>query len=129
MLFFSSSVPMRLSAQDSGKVDGAIWTIQLTAKTPGRQRLRGAYRINSHVIFQKENPPEGDFVIEVGKNFPRGGKTRTKFESLVLRSESLEKVTLQGTALLSVDRFGEWSGTLIDSSGRHWDCRVRRVQE
>lgn len=42
---------------------------------------------------------------------------------------SRERMTLSGWATLQLDARGEWSGQFIDSSGKHWDCRVRRVQE
>lgn len=129
VLLVCASLANRLCGQDGGAVDGAIWTIVLTSKQTDGERLRAAYRVKSNVLYQKENPPEGDFTVAVGQNFPRGKRTLAKFDRLVLWNGRLEKTTLKGQALLSIERYGEWSGTFIDSSGKHWECRVRRVQE
>jgi hypothetical protein len=116
--------------KDAGKFDGAVWTFQMTPKVPGLQPLRGAFRVSNHVLYQKETPEDPDFTKQVGKNHPRGSKTRVEFKDLrAFVRKGVVHEGLSGNVLLTIDRFGEWSGTFIDSQGRHWGFKCSRVQE
>jgi hypothetical protein len=102
----------------------------MTPKAPGPQPLRGAFRVANDVLYQKETPEDADFTKKIGKNQPRGSKTRIEFTDLrafVRRGVAHEG--LSGNVLLTIDRAGEWSGTFVDSQGRHWSFKCTRVQE
>ncbi|MGV3484672.1 MAG: hypothetical protein ACO1RT_09670 [Planctomycetaceae bacterium] len=116
--------------RDAGEFEGAVWTIELTPKrVRDGQKLRATYRISNHVLFQKVRPTHTEYTKEVGKNHPNGNRTRTHFRELAVFNKSRERTMTSGWATLQLDSRGEWSGQFIDSGGKHWDCRVRRVQE
>lgn len=124
------TLPKISLAWDAGEFEGAVWTIQLTPRVNRNGGgLRATYRIADHVLYQKEKPRIPEYNQRVGKNYPNGSRTRTHFETLTAFGPQKERHTLSGWATLKFDARGEWSGQFIDSTGKHWDCTVKRVQE
>jgi hypothetical protein len=117
-------------AQDGDKFEGAVWTFVMTPKGRGPGPLNAAFRVSGNVLYQRSKP-RGDFDKVIGKNHPRG-KKQTRIEIDDLRAHDRNRgvhAGLKGTALLTADRRGEWSGRFLDSEGRHWDFKCSRTQE
>jgi hypothetical protein len=116
-------------ADDSDRFDGAVWNFVMTPKRRGPEPLKGGFRVFNHVLYQRSTP-RGEFDREIGKNVPKGKRTRVEMKDFrAFDNDRNLHSGLTGNALLTMDRAGEWSGTLIDSEGRHWDFRCTRVQE
>jgi len=131
-LFFLSGTfsDTKANAQDSDKFEGAVWKFTMTPKKRGLETLKGAFRVSDDVIYQKKKRSDRDFALVVGKNHPRGKRTRIVFDNFRAFSKSRElHAGMKGTAGLTMDAFGKWSGVLIDGQGRHWDFKCSRVQE
>ena len=125
-----AGVPTSVPAQDAGEFEGAVWTIALKPRQPRSDGpLRATYRISDRVLYQKEKPRIPVYDKQVGRNYPNGKKTRTHFRELTAFTASREPRSLSGWANLQMDERGKWSGQFIDSTGKHWDCEVKRVQE
>lgn len=115
-------------AQD--RFDGAIWSFTMSSKKPGGESLSGRFRVSDDVLYQKVSPQARGFRKVIGKNTPNGRRTRIEMEDFrAMNGQGSWQTGLQGKALLTMDRFGEWSGTFIKSDGSHWDFRCVRVQE
>ena len=121
---FSSSA----NARDGGEFEGAVWTIVLKPRGQG-ETLKATYRIANHVLYQKAKPRVPDYNVRVGTNHPEGRKTQTRFQKLTAFGPGRERHDLSGLAKLEMVVAGNWSGQFIDSSGKHWDCTVKRAQE
>jgi len=127
------------SADDKDKFDGAIWNFTMTPKRGGLglEPLKGGFRVFNHVLYQRSKPPRekkeanrDDFDKVVGKNHPQGKRTRVEMKDFRAFDKNMTWHSgLKGSVLLTIDRFGEWSGTFVDSEGRHWDFKCTRVQE
>lgn len=129
-MFGLSAVGFSSPACAEDKFDGAVWRFAMSPKKRGKETLKGAFRVSNNVLYQKETPSDPDFKKVVGKNFPKGKKTRIKFHDLRAFDKSKKLHSgIKGTVLLTMDRFGEWSGRLLDSEGQHWDFKCSRVQE
>lgn len=126
------AVSERLLAQgrDGGKFDGARWTFSMRPKTEGGQPVRGEFRLAYQAIYQKDGEGDDQFSKRVARCVTRGGETKISFKGLTAREKNGGKlVRIDGAALIRIERFGHWHGTLIDETGRHWDFRCTRVEE
>lgn len=114
-----------------GDFNGAVWKFTLTPKVAGPGQLRGHFRVSNHVLYQKANIKDPDYTKHVGKdNAGRRGCTRVEFTDLrALDKRGVPHEGFKGTALLKGERFGHWSGSFVDSQGRHWSVKCTRVQE
>ncbi len=120
---------VRAQGADGGKFDGAVWRFTLKPKAPKLSELNGAYRVANDVLYQQEKRGDPDYTQVVGRNYPRRNKTRTVFSELRAVDSQRRVHKVEGTAALSFDKRGHWSGEFIDGEGRHWDITVVRVQE
>ena len=120
--------------QKGDQFEGAVWRFRITPKSPRSEERHGAFRVSNDQIFQKETPADKDFRKQVGTNHPKGEKTRMKvtdFRTFV-KSENGgagSQNRMSGTVLLSMNKFGEWSGRFIDSEGHHWEFKCSRIAE
>lgn len=136
-------------AQRGDSFEGAVWRFSMTPKVRRKEPMRGVFRVNNYEVFQKEKPDDEAFSKQVGKVEPNGDKTRIVFHDATafersrssgpgakpgsgdgkLGSGQGRRTELKGTAALKMEKFGEWSGILIDSEGNHWDFKCSRIQE
>jgi hypothetical protein len=119
------------AADEIGSFDGAVWRFGMTPKGGGK-KLRGAFRVNNHVLFQKSDRSDKDFTEKVGTNHPGArGKTRMVFnkEFQAVDEDKTRHEALGGVARLNMDEKGEWSGEYISEKGRHYEFRCTRIQE
>ena len=116
------------AAQDT--IEGALWSFTMKPKARGLQTVKGQFRVFRNQLFQKSKPGEKTFDKQVGTNNPNRDKTVIKFTDLraIDKSRTWHQ-NIQGTARLKVQKFGFWTGTFIDSDGRHWPFECTRVQE
>ena len=126
------------TADEKDKFDGAIWNFTMTPKRPASaEPLKGGFRVFKHVLYQRSEAPRekgvakrDDFNKVIGKNHPQGKRTRVELNDFRAFDKNMTWHSgLKGSVLLTIDRFGEWSGTFVDSEGRHWDFKCVRVQE
>ncbi len=118
------------SPSEGDKFEGAVWKFTMTPKTRGLKILKGQFRVSNNRLFQKTMPSSTDFDKLVGTNAPRGKKTTITFADLRAADKNKNwHHGIKGKVLLTMDRFGKWSGRLIDSQGRHWAFGCTRVQE
>lgn len=112
-------------------MDGARWRFYMTSKGPSGIKLTGSYRINNHVLYQKEKRTDVQMDKKVGTNFPINKKrTKTEFADLrVMDLKSKEFSQIKGTARLKMVEGGKWSGGFTDGKGMNWSFTCRRVQE
>ncbi len=131
LIFFSGTFSdTKANAQDNDKFVGAVWKFTMTPKKRGLETLKGAFRVSNDVIYQKKRRSDRDFALVVGKNHPKGKRTRVVFEDFRAFTKSRDlHAGLKGTARLTKNEFGEWSGVLTDGHGRNWDFKCSRVQE
>lgn len=135
VLMGSLSTGKYLFAQvgDADKFDGAVWRYTLTPKTKGLLALKGRYRVSGQYLYQKKSPDDEVLKKVVGKKVAaKQGKVRVEFDDFrgyTDRAGGSPPTQIKGSALLSYDRFGNWSGTFIDGDGRHWDFVCERIRE
>lgn len=101
---------------DGGAFDGAVWRFKMTPKTPGLKPVAGRYRVEGKILYQKVAAQRGKVKVDFTDFRTFGGR-------------DTPPTHIKGTALLSLDRFGHWSGTFIDGEGRHWDFQCERIRE
>lgn len=123
----------RGEGKDGGEFDGAVWKFQLTPKPAGGDRvpLSGRYRIAENVLYQRRDDDDKEFSKKVGKNKPNGA-TKTKVEFTDLRAVAkggAAREGIKGTATLTKERHGEWSGTFVDGDGDRWEFHCSRYKE
>lgn len=132
LLISLAAADCRAEGRDGGDFEGAVWRFEMTPKGSrgGGAPLAGRYRVAKHVLYQKRDRQDKDFSKRVGTNRPSGKRTKVEFDGLrAADKDGAFREGIGGTALLTMDRFGEWSGTLVDGDGRHWDFRCTRVKE
>mgnify|MGYP001002968559 CR=1 FL=1 len=115
---------------DGGKFDGAVWQFTMKPKTGNAKAMRGRFRVNQDVIYQKATPADPTFSKKIGMNHPRYPKTKIEVTDLRALDEAgkLHR-QIKGTAHLSIDKRGEWSGEFVDADGVHWEFQCTRTQE
>lgn len=125
------AVECHAQGKDGGEFDGAVWRFTLTPKVAGPGQLRGHFRVSNHVLYQKADIKDPNYTKQVGKDNPqRRAHTRVEFTDLrALDKRGVPHSGFKGTVLLKGERFGHWSGSFIDSQGRHWNIQCTRVQE
>ncbi|WP_197455217.1 hypothetical protein [Stieleria neptunia] len=102
----------------------------MVSKTGPSTTLKGQYRISDRIVFQKHTPTDAELNKQVGKNFPRGKKTRLEFTDFRAVDRSGEwRKGMKGTARLTYERYGRWTGILTDQSGNNWQFTCNRVKE
>ena len=98
----------------------------------GDERV-GRFRVNNHVIYQKEMPRSADSEDRVvGKDVPQPRPNRTIMEFTGLRTFDSNRRPLgeiSGKVRLEADARGEWNGELVDGDGVHWNFRCVRIKE
>ncbi len=133
VLHLEGSTPLLAQGIDGGKVDGAIWKFTMTPKTAGLEAVNGRYRVSGMTLYQKENPDDQQFKRVVGKKVAgkkgehKVGIVFSDFRARIERGSP--PVQLNGSAWLKAEKREKWSGTFIDSDGRHWDFQCERIFE
>ncbi|MBV08173.1 MAG: hypothetical protein CMN21_03030 [Rubinisphaera sp.] len=128
---FSNETTLAAEENERDQFEGAIWRFSMKAKNGDQPELRGFFRLNNAKLYQKETPEDPDFSKLIGTQKLKE-KTRTRLEFTDLRAANKDKEFregIQGSIYLRFDRLGEWSGTLIDEKGAHWNFRCSRIQE
>jgi hypothetical protein len=121
--------PDTAQAQEGDSFEGAVWNFTMTPKGKGRT-LKGRFRVSNRVIYQKEKPDDEEFSKQVGTNHPRRGRTRIVFSELrAFDADRMPRTDIKGTARLTNDKLGAWSGLITDGEGRNWDFKCTRVKE
>ena len=121
-------------AQTGHQFEGAVWRFTMAPKFPRAVKRQGAFRVADNKIFQKTKSDDKDFSKEIGVNKPDGNKTRIELKDFrtfeIASGGGLgAQNRIDGTALLKMNRFGEWSGRFIDGDGKHWEFQCSRVVE
>lgn len=115
---------------DGGKFDGAVWQFNMKPKSGGAKSMRGRFRVNQDVIYQKATLKDPTFGKKIGTNHPRYPKTKIEVTDLRALDEAGKlHHHIKGTAHLSIDKRGEWSGEFVDADGLHWEFKCTRTQE
>lgn len=121
-------------AQERGEGDlfeGALWNFSMRPKNPGPPPLRGRFRVKFNALYQRSSPEDNELTKPVGTKVA-GGKNRVRVtftDVAAVGPQGGLHEGIQGNVLITIDRPGEWSGTFVDSKGRHWDFRCTRIQE
>ncbi|TWU50661.1 hypothetical protein Poly51_39540 [Rubripirellula tenax] len=107
----SSGTLVQTGAGDD-QFEGAVWKFKITPKNI--EPLLGRYRINDHVLYQREVLSGSDYSKKVGTNHPKGQKTMTVFTDMRGFTQNTRKVIegLRGTAHLELQEYGRWTGTI-----------------
>ena len=102
----------------------------MTGKGPRKQELNGLFRVNRHVLYQKETPDDPDFTKKIGTSKYQAKRCTIELTEFRAFDKDRNKHDgLSGKVVMTIDRFGEWTGTLIDGKGRNWDFHCSRVKE
>lgn len=119
-------------ADDAGEFDGAIWRFHMTpaAKRFG-EPMNGAFRVKGKNLYQNTKPRTKDFDKHIGqKTAAKPKKTWLTIDDMRAKPKGGNIVEgIKGKMVLTMDEPGKWSGTFIDSQGRHWDFKCERIQE
>ncbi|MFN7877998.1 MAG: hypothetical protein ACK5PB_21945 [Pirellula sp.] len=127
------------SAQDGGKVHGALWTFVMTPHDKKLSNRSGMFRVYGTQIYQRSDLNKPGFNKKVGsktqiqaKRNKKGkiiGQEKTTIQFTDLQSDGGRHTGMSGTVEVIKSRFGEWSGRYIDQDGLHWDFKCSRKQE
>jgi len=116
------------AAQDN--FDGAVWKFEMSNKKDPAKKLVGRFRVSNHVLFQKDTPSDPKCSKRVGTNHPNGKRTRIEVRDFrTFTKEEKNQVRLEGTARLSLVKFGEWEGLFTDGNGANWGFTASRIEE
>jgi len=127
-VFFAACCISIATAQDN--FDGAVWRFRMSKKQTPAKVLVGQFRVSDHVLFQKDTPSDPEFSKKVGRNSPNGKKTRIDVDDFrVFTKEKKRMLKMKGTARLSLDKVGEWSGIFTTGKGDNWTFKASRIKE
>jgi hypothetical protein len=122
--------PDTAQAQSGDNFEGAVWGFTMTPRTKGLKTLKGQFRVSGGVIYQKETPEDPEFSKQVGTKHPRRGRTRIAFTDLrAFDADKTPRTDIKGTARLTLDKIGAWSGLFTDGEGRNWNFKCTRIKE
>lgn len=129
LVLLVSSTGLSQTAND--KFEGAIWRFKMTPKQRGLRPLGGIFRVSNSLLFQKHKRRDSGFKKEIGRNYPGGRRARIEFKDLRAFADNgkVQVNGIKGTARLTMDSVGNWSGLFTDGKGRNWDFKCERVQE
>lgn len=116
------------SAEDGGKLPGAIWKYEMSQVSGKGQARTGAFRIDGTDIYQpRDKKPTKIGTIEGKKNQvpKKGDKVTVDFNAL--RGSDEKELKCKGP--ITWNSLGEVEGRLIDADGVHWHFKSSRVQE
>jgi hypothetical protein len=118
------------AAAGEDNFDGAVWKFEMSNKKEPAKKMVGRFRVSNHVLFQKDTPSDPKYSKRVGKNYPNGKRTRVEVRDFrAFTKEGMNQVRLEGTARLSLVKFGEWEGLFTDGSGSNWGFTASRIEE
>jgi hypothetical protein len=123
------ALPGGAAAQkDGGKFEGAVWKFEMTPMRGKEEPRRGQFRVAGLKLYQKERRDSPGFDKEAGhKEILADKRTRLVFHDL--RANGGKVTGIRGHAVVTFDKFGEWSGRYVDADGSHWHFKCSRVQE
>ncbi|MBX3437475.1 MAG: hypothetical protein KF861_08300 [Planctomycetaceae bacterium] len=114
--------------QAGDQIEGAVWKFQMKAVDRKGGTRGGQFRVNNGVLYQKESLDNVEWNKVIGRIEPlKKGKSRLIFEDLQANKD--KSAAIKGTAILDIDKFGHWTGRMIDSEGAHWHFQCARIQE
>lgn len=107
---------------------GAVWKFRMESYSGAK--LQGRYRISNHVMYQRSVPSDSYYGKLVGQNYPDGDYTEFEVHNMrVFGPDGQFRGYISGTASLSCDHYGQWTGEFVGSKGVRWRFRCIRYRE
>ena len=118
-------------AEDADQIDGALWKFTLTPVKPGKDPLRGVFRVKGKHLYQKSTLKSKDLDKVIGEKISNKGKvTHVRIDDMRVSSKGKwVDGGLKGKLVLTFNSKGDWDGKFVDSDGEHWEMKCLRYKE